>query len=457
MRSATPLPLRRLTASSAVWYVTVIIGWALLVVAIVEVVSARNHLEQTPALAMTAALLIILELLPLVQGRGHDPQGVVMSTAFVCSILFMWGVWPAITMVVIASVASDLRAGKNWWKTVFNPAQYALSIAAGGLVIALTSHLASLSHPLDSLGLADLWWVACAWLAYFIVNLLLVAGVLAWSDSFRAVIFDDFRHYTTMSFAVMALSPVIVVVGQQAWELLPLLLIPLLLLYHTAAMSLEREHAAGHDSLTGLPNRTTLQFELNGALNAYRADGEPFGLMLLDLDNFKEVNDTLGHGVGDNLLIEFAERLRQHVREEDRVARLGGDEFAVVVLASDEAGVVAIAERIRSSVAEAVSLEGISLEIEVSIGIALCPNHGSTPPHCCVAPTWPCTTRRRSALGSRSTHPIATTTRPTVWPSWASCVRPCWPTRSNCSTNPRCGRRTVHRSGWRPWCAGAMH
>ena len=376
MTSPIPLALRRVTTSSVVWYTTVISGWGLLVVAITEVLSARNHLEQTPALVMTATLLIILELLPLVQGRGHDPQGVVMSTAFVCSMLFMWGVWPAITMVVIASVASDLRAGKNWWKTVFNPAQYALSIAAGGLVIGLTSHLASLSRPLESLGLADLWWVSCAWLAYFTVNLLLVAGVLASSNSFRGIVFNDFRHYTTMSFAVLALSPVIVVVGQHAWQLLPLLLIPLLLLYHTAAMSLDREHAAGHDALTGLPNRTTLQFELNRALSAYRADGEPFGLMLLDLDNFKQVNDTLGHEVGDNLLIEFAERLRRHVRQQDRVARLGGDEFAVVVLASDRAGVVAIAERIRSSVAEAVSLEGISLEIEVSIGIALCPDHG---------------------------------------------------------------------------------
>src|SRR6266516_6496973 len=102
---------------------------------------------------------------------------------------------------------------------------------------------------------ADLLWVAGVWIAYFLTNLALVAAALAWTDSFRGVFLDDFWHYTGMTFSVLALSPLIVVVAQNAWLLLPLLLIPLLLVHKMAQMSLENEHQAIHDSLTGLPNR----------------------------------------------------------------------------------------------------------------------------------------------------------------------------------------------------------
>ncbi len=121
--------LRTLTLSSVSWYATVPVGWALLVLAVGHVATAPS-VEQPAAFVMTASLLVLLELLPLVAGRGHDPQGVVMSTAFLCAMLFVWGVWPAMLMVGIASLAADLRARKQWWKVLFNPAQYAVSVGA---------------------------------------------------------------------------------------------------------------------------------------------------------------------------------------------------------------------------------------------------------------------------------------------------------------------------------------
>jgi diguanylate cyclase (GGDEF)-like protein len=368
--------LRRLTLSSAAWYATVPLGWALVVAALYFMLTTPA-IENAPAFAMTAGLLIILELLPLVQGRGHDPQGLVMSTAFVCAMLFVWGIWPAVVSVVIASVASDLRAHKSWWKVMFNPAQYALSVSAAYLVMLTARHGVSLSNPLPNLDIRDLAWMAAAWVTYFTINLFVVCAVVSYSRPFKSLITEDFRHYTSMSFAVMALSPLVVLAAQRTWALLPLLLIPLLLLFYTAAMSLEREHAAGHDALTGLPNRMTLQFELDNALVGYWRDHVPFGLMLIDMDDFKRVNDTLGHQVGDRLLVQFASRLRDAVRPEDLVARLGGDEFAVVVYDAREPEVVVIAERIHAAVSDSIEVGGLSLEVGASIGISVCPEHGS--------------------------------------------------------------------------------
>ncbi|MDT4934647.1 MAG: hypothetical protein QOK11_2539 [Pseudonocardiales bacterium] len=374
----TGLHLRRVTLSSLTWYGAVVGGWTLLVIAVCEVVTTPLPNAVGP-LAMTSILLLLLELLPLVQGRGHDPQGVVMSTAFLCAMLFMYGLWPAVAGVSIAAISADLRARKEWWKAVFNAGQYSISVAAGWLVMVAFGHTPSLGHPLEHFAFHDLGWAALVWLAYFTVNLALVAGVLSYNASFVHLLFDDFAHYTMMTFAVLALSPLVVVVSQGAWPMLPLLLIPLLLLYWTAQLSLEKEHEAAHDALTGLPNRTTLHFALKEGLERHARERESFGLMLIDLDDFKRVNDTLGHPAGDDLLVEIAERLRTSVRPSDVVARLGGDEFAVIVPNATEAEVHAVADRIRASLLIPIDLDGMSLAVEASVGVSLCPDHGADP------------------------------------------------------------------------------
>ena len=246
--SAVHPSFRKLSLYSSVWYASVLIGWAILAIAVVKVATS-SLTSAGPQLAMTAVLLLVLELRPLVQGRGHDPQGVVMSTAFVCAILFMWGVWPAVVVVSIAALASDLRAKKPAWKVFFNVGQYNVSVGTGYLVMTLAGHTPSLGAPLGSFSGTDLLWVAGVWVAYFVMNLALVATALAWTNSFLGIFLDDFWHYTGMTFSVLALSPLIVVVAQNAWLLLPLLLIPLLLVHKMAQMSLENEHQAIHDSL----------------------------------------------------------------------------------------------------------------------------------------------------------------------------------------------------------------
>jgi diguanylate cyclase (GGDEF)-like protein len=128
------------------------------------------------------------------------------------------------------------------------------------------------------------------------------------------------------------------------------------------------------DDLTGLPNRRALYAAVAQAL-----DGplRPHALLLLDLDRFKEVNDSLGHHVGDQLLIRVAERLRAQLRPHDVLARLGADEFAVLLVDAEQAHAVEVAARLRGSLTDPMTLAGIALHTGVSIGIALSPDHGS--------------------------------------------------------------------------------
>ncbi|TWP53766.1 bifunctional diguanylate cyclase/phosphodiesterase [Lentzea tibetensis] len=133
------------------------------------------------------------------------------------------------------------------------------------------------------------------------------------------------------------------------------------------------EHDATHDSLTGLANRTLLAQRTEQAIQ--RADDDhPLALLLIDLDRFKPVNDTLGHSFGDRLLQHVAARLTTTVRDLDTVARLGGDEFAVLLPGVHAvANAVRVAERMHEALASPVDLDGLSLEVSGSIGIAVYP------------------------------------------------------------------------------------
>jgi diguanylate cyclase (GGDEF)-like protein/PAS domain S-box-containing protein len=132
-----------------------------------------------------------------------------------------------------------------------------------------------------------------------------------------------------------------------------------------------------HDALTHLPNRTLLVDRVQQVILVGARHNTPVGLILMDLDRFKEVNDTFGHHSGDLLLQQVASRLVTTIRESDTVARLGGDEFAVLLPSSDEDGAVLAARRIVDVMGKPFTLEGRELDVGVSIGIGLYPEHGS--------------------------------------------------------------------------------
>lgn len=135
---------------------------------------------------------------------------------------------------------------------------------------------------------------------------------------------------------------------------------------------------AHHDALTGLVNRPALVEKIEDASARYRRWKEEFNVLMVDLDRFKQVNDTFGHPAGDELLKLVAERLKQALRETDVLARLGGDEFAIVQLHDDTQGEAAeqLAARIIGIIAEPFTVDGNAVSIGASVGIALAPEHG---------------------------------------------------------------------------------
>jgi diguanylate cyclase len=143
-----------------------------------------------------------------------------------------------------------------------------------------------------------------------------------------------------------------------------------------ASANRQLEVQATHDTLTGLPNRNLLQRRLEQAIHLARKGGIPAALLLLDLDRFKEVNDTLGHDVGDLLLQEIGPRLQAYLRHTDLLTRLGGDEFAVVLPSTDAAAAIQTAQTLLDALAVPFLIGEHAFDIGGSIGIALTPKFG---------------------------------------------------------------------------------
>jgi diguanylate cyclase (GGDEF)-like protein len=138
----------------------------------------------------------------------------------------------------------------------------------------------------------------------------------------------------------------------------------------------ELEHQALHDALTQLPNRSLLTDRLDQALRSAQRSRRPVSLALMDLDRFKEVNDTLGHQAGDIVLKEVVARLSACVREEDTLARLGGDEFALVLLDCNTRGALQVCEAIVSALQEPLRLQDQKIDLDISIGLVEFPRDG---------------------------------------------------------------------------------
>ena len=136
------------------------------------------------------------------------------------------------------------------------------------------------------------------------------------------------------------------------------------------------EYQARHDSLTNLPNRALFMQRFDVELQSAYVAGESLALFIMDLDRFKEVNDTLGHHIGDRLLQEVGRRLVSVLRRTDTVARLGGDEFAVLLPGADRQHAKVICRKIATELEKPIKIENLRLRAGISIGVALCPQHG---------------------------------------------------------------------------------
>ncbi len=360
---------------SLAWHVSVWGGWALVLVAAFKV---QPVMGQMPASFWVVALLVLLgELRPVRTAGSWDAQGTVTSTAFVFAIMYMWGLWPALLLQAGVTVTSEMVKHKPPWKLFFNVGQYVLSATAAFVPMVVAGVPHGLVNAGRTLTGTDLLWIVPTWVIWFLVNNMLVSGVSAdVGQTFWQAFTEDISYYVVTTAAVLALSPLVVLAATSSPWFVPLLLIPMFAVHKTARMSLVEQHKALHDPLTGLPNRKYLLQRLGELVD--RPDVTRFSVALLDLDRFKEVNDTLGHHVGDRLLEMVAQRIQGVLRADDLVARLGGDEFAVVMpfLASDREA-SEVSRRVRDALIEPFRLEEVLLELEASIGIAVYPEHGT--------------------------------------------------------------------------------
>ncbi|GAA0966216.1 putative bifunctional diguanylate cyclase/phosphodiesterase [Actinocorallia libanotica] len=336
-----------------------------------------------PVFWLLGAFIVFGELKPIITPGATEDNSATTSTTFTFAALLYAGLPLSLLLQSIALVIRGVFRRRSAHRTAFNVAQFALAQSAAGAVLWAFGVRASPDDLWVPAG-ADLGPVMLAGMVYFAVNDVLVGGAVALHErvSLQRVLRWDLGYQLLAHLALLGLAPIVVVAMDRSPAFVPLIVLPFTAVYLTASASVRREYQALHDGLTGLPNRKLLIARSEEALAAARQRrdrgdaGRRVGLFLIDLDRFKEVNDTLGHATGDRLLQIIAHRLTHSVRPGDLVARLGGDEFAVLLPSvRDVHAAREVAVRLRAALSEPVRLDGMTFDLEGSVGIALCPDH----------------------------------------------------------------------------------
>jgi diguanylate cyclase len=251
------------------------------------------------------------------------------------------------------------------------PLGYMLIGLAAGVMRLVPSmpDAASLEQPGDEpSNLVTLWQLYLPYALFGATALLTLYSWLTAVDSLQPVLFAG-------TFLLVML-----VVTRQVMALVEnrhLLLVSMACASRLERLNTELHVMATTDALTGLPNRTLLHDRVEQALRTADRQGHEAALLLMDLDRFKEVNDTLGHALGDHLLFQVGHRLREALRAEDTVARPGGDEFAMLLPDADLSGALQVVDSLQRVFDQPFTLEGQVLHVRASIGVALAPNHGT--------------------------------------------------------------------------------
>lgn len=329
-----------------------------------------------PLIWVVLCMVVVGELRPITTPSMPNDNGAPTSLPFAFALLIFYGL-PVVGLVqAVATVVAGGVRGHAPHRTAFNLAQYIVSFGAAEAVLwLLVPETPAASWTPEG---AQLLAVALAAAAYFVVNLMLVECAVAMHErsTLSVMLAKDIGQRLFVNGVLLSLAPLVVIAMVHSVWLVPLFAFPLVALYSSATLSVRREYQANHDELTALANRKLLTMCTRQALEDTAHDGKRVGLLLLDLDRFKEVNDTLGHPTGDRLLQVASHRLTHSVRPGDVVARLGGDEFAVLLpQVRDAESAREVAARLRVALAEPIHLDGMEFDLEASVGIALHPDH----------------------------------------------------------------------------------
>ncbi|MFE2044290.1 putative bifunctional diguanylate cyclase/phosphodiesterase [Streptomyces sp. NPDC059477] len=312
-------------------------------------------------------------------GRARWSGGTGSGAALTLAVLLLYGWLPAglvsLTVVVLVGIARHHR----WRQGVLNGAVDILGIGAAALLRSFFGPVPSVERP----------WLPETWTLYTATDVILVA--LAYLAVTRALLWylhtpragklptvarTTLIRHGLVALALLGIAPLICVIAIAKPILLPLFAMPLIALDSTLWMARARAEEQLRDPLTGLPNRQWLLERIWTALDDAERIGARAALMLIDLDRFRSVNDTLGHLAGDRLLLQTADRVRKALPRGAEVARLGGDEFAVLLPVADSTtSATRIARSIVAELSSPLDLDGLTLVLEASAGVAVFPDH----------------------------------------------------------------------------------
>ncbi|MBD0839964.1 putative bifunctional diguanylate cyclase/phosphodiesterase [Streptomyces sp. TRM68416] len=313
-------------------------------------------------------------------GRARWWGGTGSGAALTLAVLMLYGWVPAgmvsLTVVVLVGVARRHR----WRQGVLHGSVDILGIAAGALVLAAFGRVPSVESP----------WDPGTWTLYTVPEVVLVAAAyllvsrtLLWylhaprtGGRLPTVARTALARQGLVAVALLGIAPLVCVVAFAQPVLLPLFSIPLIALDSTLWIARARAEEQLRDPLTGLPNRQWLLERIWTALDDAERIGARSALMLIDLDRFRSVNDTLGHLAGDRLLLQIADRLRVALPRGAEAARLGGDEFAVLLPVADSTtSATRVARNLVADLSSPLDLDGLTLVLEASAGVAVFPDH----------------------------------------------------------------------------------
>ncbi|MBA2316640.1 MAG: GGDEF domain-containing protein [Euzebyales bacterium] len=335
---------------------------------------------RAPAFWVLAGFLITVDVLSAKVPHMRQNTHISPGTAFSFGLVLAVGTGAAMAAIGVGALLGGLLRRKQLYKLAFNAAQLPLSVLASGAAIAALTGVPLLRpHGAE---ISNLAVIAAGAAAFFVANYLLVsfAVFLFQARPLLPCLRASLGFHSMPMLVMLSFGPVVAVVAQHRLPLIPVLLFPLAALYQGTQAFIEKEHEAAHDPLTGLPHRNVLNEHIEHAITAAREAEGLIAVMIVDLDDFKEVNDTLGHMVGDEVLRGVAARLSSAMRTGDIVARLGGDEFAVLLpqlRTADDA--TAIATKLRACLDQPIVVDGHQLAVRGSVGIALYPADGDSP------------------------------------------------------------------------------
>ncbi|WP_171166412.1 bifunctional diguanylate cyclase/phosphodiesterase [Streptomyces sp. I05A-00742] len=379
--SAEPASRLRRDPPPALPVLCVPLALVVLALGIGQVASAGHALFPGRTVGWSLATLTALIVAHLVAlGRDRWWGGTGSGAALTLAVLLLYGWLPAavISIAVVTFVATARR--HRWRQALLHCAVDVLGVAASGSALGLLGVHASVEHP----------WLPGGWTPADVPRLALTAFVyltvtraLLWrhlappsSGLTSSVARAALLRQALVGGALLGIAPLIAVVAEHAPLLLPLFAVPLIALDSTLWIAHARAEEQLRDPLTGLPNRQWLLERTWAALDEAEQAGERTALVLIDLDRFRSVNDTLGHLAGDRLLLQIAARLRDALPRDAEAARLGGDEFAVLLPAVDSLTSAQRAARgLVAALGSPLDLDGLTLVLEASAGVAVHPDH----------------------------------------------------------------------------------